>query len=71
MGKYICKIDSNSSTGRSYEVDTRSARKAAELYGRCEGGEVVTIETKGGKVLSSVKWSPEGGVGGRYYGNIL
>ena len=62
--KYICTIYSNSSTGREYETDSKSAMKAANLWGRCEGGEVVTVSTKSGRELSRVVWSPENG--GRY-----
>lgn len=56
---YICKIWSNSSLGREYDVNTKSAMKAAQELGRCEGGEVVTITTKGGRELSRVIWTPE------------
>ena len=61
---YICKIWSNSSAGREYEVSTKSAMKAAQEFGRCEGGETVTITTKSGRELSRVIWTPENG--GRY-----
>lgn len=56
---YICTIYSNFSYGREYEVNTKSAMKCADMYGRCEGGEVVTVSTKSGKVLSRVVWTPE------------
>lgn len=56
---YICKITSNSTHPREYEVDTKSAVKCADLYGRADGGEVVTVYTKGGKAISSVSWSAE------------
>jgi hypothetical protein len=62
---YICKIYSNSSNGREYEVNTKSAVKAAKELGRCEGGEVVTITNKSGRVLSEARWTPE--EGGKYY----
>ena len=62
---YKCVIWSNSSTGREYEVHTRSALKAAQMYGRCEGGEVVQIRTRSGKVISEARWTPEDG--GKYY----
>lgn len=58
---YKCIITSNSSQGREYEVTTRSAMKAAQDLGRCEGGEVVTITTKSGRELSRVIWTPEDG----------
>lgn len=63
--KYICTITSNSSYGREYEVETKSAMKCAEMYGRYEGGEVVTVKTKSGKVLSEVRYTSEDG--GKYY----
>ena len=65
MKKYICTIESNSSHARQYEVDTRSAYKAAQALGRCEGGEVITISTKSGREISRAAWSPENG--GYYY----
>ena len=49
---------------REYETDSRSAMRAAERYGRCEGGERVTVWTRGGRAISQVQWSPEDG--GRY-----
>lgn len=61
---YKCIIASNSSAGREYDVNTKSAMKAAQEFGRCEGGETVTITTKGGRELSRVIWTPEDG--GRY-----
>ena len=61
---YICQIWSNSSLGREYDVKTRSAYKAAQELGRCEGGEVVTICTKSGRELSRAIWTPE--YGGKY-----
>lgn len=63
---YICKITSNSSLEREYEVKTKSAMKCAQEFGRCEGGEVVTVSTKkSGKVLSCAMWTPKNG--GEYY----
>lgn len=56
---YICTITSNSTHPREYEVETKSAMKCAELYGRAEGGEVVTVQTKSGKPVSGVEWSVE------------
>ena len=68
MRTYICIITSNGTNGREYEVNTSSARKAAQTYGRCEGGEKVTILNKSRtKIVSQVAWSPEGGIGGTYY----
>lgn len=61
---YKCIITSDSSSGREYDVNTKSAYKAAQELGRCEGGETVTITTKGGRELSRVIWTPENG--GRY-----
>ena len=63
--EYICEIYSNSSNGREYTVTTKSAMECAHLYGRCEGGEVVTVRTKSGRILSCVQWFPEDG--GKYY----
>lgn len=63
--EYICTISSNSSNEREYTVKTKSAMKCAESLGRCEGGEVVTVRTKSGRILSRVMWSPE--MGGSYY----
>lgn len=61
MKTYICIITSNSSNGREYEVNTSSARKAAQTYGRCEGGEKVTILNKSkSRIVSQVIWTPEG-----------
>ena len=62
---YRCWIWSNNSAYRFYDVSTRSAYKAAHMNGRCEGGEIVQVRTKSGKVLSEVRWTPEGG--GKYY----
>ena len=60
-----CVIWSNSSYPREYRVDTRSAMVAAGEFGRCEGGEVVQIETlTTGRVISTVQWTPEDG--GKY-----
>lgn len=62
---YKCIIWSNSSHEREYDVQTRSAYKAAQELGRCEGGEVVEIRSRSGRVLSRAKWTPEDG--GKYY----
>lgn len=61
---YRCTITSNSSYGREYEVDTRSAMKCAIEYGRCEGGERVVVSARSGKPVSEVVWTPE--QGGKY-----
>lgn len=68
MNKYKCIIWSNSSNGREYVVNTRSAYKAAQKYGRCEGGEVVQIRTASGKVISEVRYTTE--EGGKYYRTV-
>lgn len=65
MKRYVCTIESNSSFPRVYDVTTSSALKCAEMYGRCEGGEVVTVETKHGRVVSMARWTMENG--GHYY----
>ncbi len=65
---YKCIIWSNSSNGREYDVDTKSAYKAAQKLGRCEGGEVVQIRTASGKVISEARWTPEDG--GKYYRTV-
>ena len=65
MYKYKCVVWSDSSYGREYNVNTRSALKAAQQYGRCEGGEVVQIRTQSGRVISEARWTPEGG--GKYF----
>ena len=66
---YKCIIWSNSSNGREYDVNTKSAYKAAQKYGRCEGGEVVQIRTApSGKVISEVRWTSEDG--GKYYRTV-
>lgn len=63
--KYICRISSNSSAGREYEVETKSAMKCAERFGRYEGGEIVTVTNKHGRVIDRAAYSPEDG--GKYY----
>ena len=63
---YKAIITSNSTDAREYIVDSKSAMKAAQEYGRAEGGEIVTVTTvKSGRVLSRVRWTPEDG--GKYY----
>ena len=62
--KYKVVITSNFSLGREYETDSRSALKAAEQYGRFEGGEVVTVCNKSGRVIDKAVFTPEDG--GKY-----
>lgn len=63
--KYIVKVWSNSTHEREYKTYSKSAMKAAEKYGRYEGGEVVQVCNKSGKVLSEVRYTQEDG--GKYY----
>ena len=65
---YKCIIWSNSSKGREYDVNTKSAYKAAQKLGRCEGGEVVQIRTRSDKIISEARWTPEDG--GKYYRTV-
>jgi hypothetical protein len=66
---YKCIIWSNSSNGKEYDVNTKSAYKAALTYGRCESGEVVQIRAmRSGKVISEVRWTAENG--GKYYRTV-
>ena len=63
---YKAIIESNNTDSREYIVGSKSAMKAAQEYGRCEGGEVVRVVTiRSGRVLSEVRWTPEDG--GHYY----
>lgn len=48
---YICIILSKSGK-REYEVETKSAIKCADKYGKLEFGEVVMVSQKNGKLLS-------------------
>ena len=59
MKKYIITVVSNSTHEREYETSIRSAMRAAKQFGRCEGGERVTVWTRGGKAISRAVWSPE------------
>lgn len=61
--KYIITVI-NPTAYREYEGSSRSAMRAAEQFGRCEGGERVTVWTRGGKAISRVVWTPEDG--GKY-----
>ena len=62
---YKCVIWSDSYYTREYIVASKSAMRAAARLGRCDGGEVVQIETMTtGRVLSRVQWTPEDG--GKY-----
>lgn len=63
--RYKCVIWSNSSHERTYNVHTRSAYKAAQELGRCDGGEIVEIRTASGNVISRAAYTPEDG--GKYY----
>lgn len=62
---YKAVISSNSSHERAYETCSQSAIKAALDLGRCEGGEVVRVYSKAGRLLSKARWTPEDG--GKYY----
>ena len=62
---YKCIVWSNNSHTREYDANTKSAIKAAQMYGRCESGEVVQIRTASGKLINEARWTPENG--GRYY----
>lgn len=62
--RYIATVYSNSTHEREYEFNSRSAINAANLYGRCESGEVVTVRTMSGREISRAIWTPENG--GRY-----
>lgn len=61
--KYIITVI-NPTAYREYETSSRSAMRAAEQFGRREGGEHVTVWTRGGKAISRAVWSPEDG--GKY-----
>ena len=71
MSKYIAVIESHSTAARYYGVDSSSAMQAAQAYGRCEGGERVTVyrANRNGApatpAISGVRWTPEDG--GKYY----
>ena len=66
MKQYKAIITSNNTDSREYIVDSSSAMKAAQEYGRAEGGEVVRVVTiRSGRALSEVRWTPEDG--GHYY----
>ena len=56
--KYIITVI-NPTAYREYETSSRSAMRAAKQFGRCEGGERVTVWTRGGKAISRVVWTPE------------
>jgi len=57
--KNICTIVSHDTRPRVYEVDTDSAMKCAWKYGRRQHGEVVTVSSREGKLLSRVKYAIE------------
>lgn len=66
--EYECIITSNNSY-HTHIVTTTSAAKCAAKYGRCEGGEIVTVKTKRSRrPLSCVMYTPEDG--GKYYAAI-
>ena len=48
-----------------WNVYYETAIKAAMDLGRCEGGEVVRMYNKAGRLLSEARWTPEDG--GKYY----
>lgn len=63
---YKVIVESDMSYPREYEQKSRSAMKAAEEFGRCEGGEIVSVFTKKQNIIiSQVRYSPEDG--GKYY----
>ena len=54
---YRCVVYSAESPLREYEVESMSAAKAAEMYGRKEEGEmVVVMRKKTYELLSVVAW---------------
>ena len=63
--KYYCHVESNTSYPRQYETDSRSALVNADRFGRFEGGEIVTVTNKHGRVIDRAAYSPEDG--GKYY----
>lgn len=69
MSKYKCVIYSDSSFPREYEVDSMSAMKAANEFGRGEFGEVVEVRRKRtNQLLSRVAW--EMGCGRSHYHRV-
>lgn len=62
---YKCIITSNTTIDREYDVTTRSAYVAAQNLGRAEGGEIVQVYTRSGRLISEARWTPEDC--GRYY----
>ncbi len=60
LSAYICVIGE-----REYKVHTRSAMVCADKYAAYGVDQVVTVKTTGGKTISQVRWTPEGG--GKYY----
>lgn len=51
---YMCTVESDSTFPREYPVSTRSAMKCSGRFGRCEGGEIVTVREPSGKPISRV-----------------
>lgn len=54
---YTCIVTSPNWSDHEYTVTTRSALKAAYIYGNAD--DTVTIYTKGGKPISCATWSVE------------
>lgn len=62
---YKIIITSDFSLGREYTIDkAMTALEAADEYGRCEGGEFVSIY-EDDILTEQVRWAPEDG--GHYY----
>lgn len=57
--EYICQQYSNSDYGRTFRVSTKSAMRCAEVIGRYENGEVISVLNKKGSIISQVRYSPE------------
>ena len=62
---YLAIINSNSSHQHTHRTISKGALKAALDFGRCEGGEVVRVYSKTGRLLSEDRWTPYDG--GKYY----
>lgn len=63
MKNYTCVITSNNSLGRVYSnVGTSSARKCADLYGRCDDGEKVRVyRGQSDRAISGVDYNASAG----------
>lgn len=57
---YKCEIIGGGAY-RAYDVNTKSAVKCAEMFGRCDSGETVLVVRKNGSVISAAKWNEEDG----------